>query len=330
MSLFHASFLGISPPNTDKKSLLYELEKWPEWRRRWGEFRVSSRRPYPQCFFETPTPISADKSKELSTAIVLLDGAADIAHPDLQGRVELLFKPLQEERMLIVDHATAMASIAVGHEAGFVKNVRLYSAPIVSEDKKVFEVSLVRAVEMLPEIIKRHEGRCVVVGTFVGEPSSFIDIQVEKIMALGVPVIWSAGNTGSSLDRISPVRLPELITVGASTIKDALLCENEMKTNFGSGLTLFAPGKYIFSAWSSTEKKFNLCAGTSASAMITAAAVAKKIRDGALPQHEQIKKMLIEESSHDLLLFPEGAEAPNRLLHFYPDRLRPRPPERYE
>lgn len=306
-----------------------ELERWPEWRTRWSCFRVRSHKPYPQCFLENELA-PAQSALSLPTAIILLDGAPDASHPDLNRRFQYLFEASKEERMAIVDHATAMASIAIGAQCGFVQNIDLYSAPVVSTDKKIFEISLSRTTEILGELVRKYNGRCVVIGTFVSEPSIFIDKQIEKIMMTGIPVIWAAGNSGSNIEKISPVRLPEVISVGASTFKDAVLFESEIKSNYGRNLTVFAPGKYIYAAWSSAEKKYNLCSGTSAAAMIVASCVAKKIRDGVVPDQDIIRKQIIEEATSDLLILPEKMQAPNRMLYFKPDRERPRGPDVYE
>lgn len=61
----------------------------------------------------------------------------------------------------------------------------------------------------------------------------------------GVHLTASAGNAASSWDTQSPGRAAAAITVGATTINDAM----SSYSNFGAGVDIFAPGDNILSSY---------------------------------------------------------------------------------
>lgn len=317
MNKNETSFLEVTPPARPESALSPDASGWPEWRRYWAKYRVSSRKKFPEFFLNRQTA-NPEQKNDLAdkVAILLLDGDIATDHPELKGRVTSIFSSNTEERMATVDHATAMASIAIGKKTGFAsQNVHLYSAAVVSANKKKFENNLERAVEFFPDLIKKYNGRCVVVGTFLAEPSQFIDRKTEQLLAHSAPVVWAAGNKGGKLGDFSPTRIPELITVGASALSDCLVWEEQLRTHYAKNLTIFAPGKYIYSAWASPDKNYNLCSGTSPAAMIVATVLARKIQAGEKADHQHMKNLIIEESTKDILILPAGIEAPNRLIY---------------
>lgn len=312
------SFLELTPPAREESSLYPDSSAWPAWRKNWARFRVSSREKFSQSFLNRKlTENTSQATTKEPTAIVLFDGVVETQHAELQNRSQLLFKPETEERMATVDHATAMASIAVGKTVGFC-SADLFSAPVVSANKNQFEKNLQHSFEYIPDLVKKYQGRVVFVGTFLAEASTFVNKKIEELLGYGAPVVWAAGNQGRSISEFSPTRNTDVITVGGTSFSDALLWEEKLRSNYGENLTILAPAKYIQAAWN-TEKNYNLCSGTSTAAMIVAAALARKIQTfgpSQLVQNKQseLKKVLIEESTKDILLFPKDVMAPNRLL----------------
>ncbi|KAG5654648.1 hypothetical protein H0H81_009896 [Sphagnurus paluster] len=61
----------------------------------------------------------------------------------------------------------------------------------------------------------------------------------------GIAFVTTAGNSNSDAGNFSPGRVPSAITVGASTIADAV----SASSNHGAALKLYAPGQNVLSAW---------------------------------------------------------------------------------
>ena len=72
-----------------------------------------------------------------------------------------------------------------------------------------------------------------------------LDKAVRKLTSQGVHVAVAAGNDNKDAAGTSPAREPSAVTVGASTIGD----ERAFFSNFGSVVDIFAPGRFVISAW---------------------------------------------------------------------------------
>lgn len=79
-------------------------------------------------------------------------------------------------------------------------------------------------------------GRPSVLSMSLGGPvNGAIDAAVSNVIASGVPFVVAAGNETQDSTNVSPARVPEAITVGATTIND----EVASFSNFG----------YVFSSY---------------------------------------------------------------------------------
>lgn len=108
-----------------------------------------------------------------------------------------------------------------------------------------------------------------------GGPVPSIDDAVRNSINAGVTYAVSAGNGdffGNPIDaeNVSPARVAEAITVGASDISD----HTAFFSNFGLVLDLYAPGVNITSAWKDSDTATNTISGTSMASPHTAGAVA--------------------------------------------------------
>ena len=91
--------------------------------------------------------------------------------------------------------------------------------------------------------------------------------QASNAVGLGVPIIATAGNSVPNLDpidvnNVSPARVSEVITVGATTIDDNFASFS----NFGAGVDFLAPGENIPSAGILTDDAVQILSGTSQAA----------------------------------------------------------------
>jgi aqualysin 1 len=92
-----------------------------------------------------------------------------------------------------------------------------------------------------------------------GGASSAVDTAVKNAIADGVTFAVAAGNSNADACRYSPARVPDALTVGATTSKD----DRASYSNYGKCLDLFAPGSSITSAWSTGDGATNTISGTS-------------------------------------------------------------------
>jgi len=77
-----------------------------------------------------------------------------------------------------------------------------------------------------------------------GGASTAVDTAVNNLIRAGVTVVVAAGNSAADACRYSPARVPDAVTIGATTSTDAMASYS----NFGKCLDLFAPGSNIVSS----------------------------------------------------------------------------------
>ncbi len=92
-----------------------------------------------------------------------------------------------------------------------------------------------------------------------GGASTTVDNAVKNAIADGVTFAVAAGNSNADACRFSPARVPEALTVGATTQTDA----KASYSNYGKCLDLWAPGTSITSSWNSSDSATNTISGTS-------------------------------------------------------------------
>ena len=78
-----------------------------------------------------------------------------------------------------------------------------------------------------------------------------------QLYLAGITVVVASGNESKDASNISPARVGEAITVGASTFKDTMADFS----NFGAPVDIFAPGTNVTSTWNDGES--SVLSGTS-------------------------------------------------------------------
>jgi subtilisin family serine protease len=100
-----------------------------------------------------------------------------------------------------------------------------------------------------------------------GGANSSVDDATKRMIAAGVATAVAAGNGnmgGVAQDacKYSPARVPEAITIGATTSSDA----KTSWSNYGNCVDFFAPGASITSAWYEQRHATRTISGTSMAA----------------------------------------------------------------
>ncbi|CAL8129601.1 unnamed protein product [Orchesella dallaii] len=99
-----------------------------------------------------------------------------------------------------------------------------------------------------------------------GPPSSTYQSAINSMDALGIKIVFSAGNSGPSCQTMtSPGDYTNVISVGSTTIDNALSSFSSCG-QCNSGLiapTIVAPGSDILSAWKTSDTAYRAISGTS-------------------------------------------------------------------
>ncbi len=169
-------------------------------------------------------------------------------------------------------HGTHVAGTLGGATHGIAKDVTIIPVKVFSCDGRTDNSILIGAIEW---IINDHvAGQPAVANFSLGGPATSADLPLEAaleaLIADGVTVVVSAGNSALPSCGFSPARVPAAITVAASNSDD----DDADFSNYGSCNDIFAPGVGIMSAWAFADDHTAQSDGTSMAAPHVAGAAA--------------------------------------------------------
>lgn len=149
-----------------------------------------------------------------------------------------------------------------------------------------------------------------------GDPYSPLDTAVRNSIASGVTYVLAAGNSGQDANNVSPARVTEAITVGATDITDTraiFSLSPPRSSNFGSALDLFAPGKDIVSTWIGSSTATATISGTSMAAPHVAGVVAQYLQANKAATPATVATAIINATTPNKVTDARPG-SPNRLL----------------
>jgi subtilisin family serine protease len=175
-------------------------------------------------------------------------------------------------------HGTHVAATIGGATYGVAKEVSLVAVRVL-DCAGVGPLSGV--IAGIDWVTGNHVGNAVANMSLGGPASKTADRALRKSVASGVTYAVAAGNNNIDACRVSPARVAQAITVGATTSTDA----RAAYSNWGDCIDLFAPGSGITSAWIGTDDATATINGTSMAAPHVAgvAALYLETNPGASP-----------------------------------------------
>ena len=158
-------------------------------------------------------------------------------------------------------HGTHVAATLGGTTYGVAKGVTLHAVRVLdcsgngTTDDLVSGIDWVAANAQKPALANL---------SLAAAATTAIDQAVQALYASGVTVVVAAGNEDQDACNDSPARVPEAITVGATTAADlrAVWATGDA-SNYGSCVDVYAPGDQITSAWIGSTTASATISGTS-------------------------------------------------------------------
>jgi subtilisin family serine protease len=216
-------------------------------------------------------------------------------------------------------HGTHVAGTVGGSQYGLAKGVSLTAVRVLdcagsgTTAGVISGIDWVTANAIKPAVANMSLG---------GGASTTLDAAVQRSIAAGVTYGLAAGNdTGANACNTSPARVPEGITVGATTNTDA----RASYSNIGTCVDIFAPGSSITSSWIGSTTATSTISGTSMATphVVGAAALYLATNPTATPQ--QVRDALVANGTPNKVTNP-GTGSPNVLLYTGTGGTTPPPP----
>ena len=203
-------------------------------------------------------------------------------------------------------HGTHVAGIIGGVTYGVAKAVELVPVRVMD---CVGRGSGSGVIAGLDWIASDRSGPAVVNMSLGGATFSALDTAVRNLVASGVTVAVSAGNSNADACDFSPARVSEALTAGATVSHDA----RSSYSNYGPCLDVFAPGSAVLSALSGSSTGSGLKSGTSMAAPHVAGAAALVLETAPTASPAVVFSTVVETATSGVL-GNIGAGSPNLLL----------------
>ena len=241
--------------------------------------------------------------------VYVLDTGVRSTHADFAGRMGEGFDSVGDGLGPedCQGHGTHVAGTLGGTTYGVAKGVTIHSVRVINCDGTGSLEQFLAGIDW----INVNKVRPAVVNiSLTSEESQAIDEAVAHSIATGIFYAVGAGNDSSDACLRSPARVPQALTVGATTQLDTLASFS----NSGTCLDLLAPGEGIVSAWFTSDTAVESLNGTSMATPHVAGAAALYLEGHPLALPAQVVEELVARGTHGAVGFLDE-DTPNVMLH---------------
>ena len=206
--------------------------------------------------------------------VYVLDTGIRSTHEEFVGRIAPGFTQFRDGRGTedCHGHGTHVAGTVGGTTYGVAKNATLVPVRVLGCDGSGSASRVIAGLQWVISEKTRHPSRPAVINMSLGGfANQDLDNAVVAAVDAGITVVAASGNSTQDACSISPARVPEAITVNASTINDVAA----NFSNFGPCTDIYAPGQSITSASILSDTRSRASSGTSMAAPHVAGAVAR-------------------------------------------------------
>jgi subtilisin family serine protease len=168
----------------------------------------------------------------------VLDTGVDVTHPEFDGRATFAADTIDGEAGDCDGHGTVVAGIAASRDYGVAKGATVRAVKVLDCSGSGTLSSLLSGIDFVAEHAK---GPSVAVMSWSYGASDVLLAAVSSLVAQGVFVAASAGNTGADDCTAAPRAVPGVVVAANSTIDD----ERNESSSTGACVDLYAPGTRI-------------------------------------------------------------------------------------
>ena len=243
--------------------------------------------------------------------VYVVDTGILAEHGDFGGRVTAGFSSV-EDYVGSTDcngHGTHVAGLVGGSNHGIATSATLVPVRVLDCNGAGTISTLLAGLDWILDVHAQSPRAAVVNMSVGGDASSALDAQVNRLIAAGLTTVVAAGNSNQDACGTSPARVPDAITVGATTQTD----QRATFSNYGPCVDLFAPGTSILSDWHTSPTATGVASGTSAAAPFVAGVAALWLEKYPDASPRTVSQTVVSQATADVLS-GLGDGSPNRLL----------------
>ncbi|WP_055565036.1 S8 family peptidase [Streptomyces atriruber] len=240
----------------------------------------------------------------------VIDTGVRITHSEISGRAVNGYDAVDGDNTAQDGngHGTHVATTIAGKTYGVAKKAKIVAVRVLDNNGSGTTAGVVAGIDW---VTGNHAAGAPAVANMSlgGGASTTLDNAVKKSVADGVSYAVAAGNANTNAANTSPARVPEAITVGATSNTDA----RASFSNYGSVLDIFAPGVNIKAGWNTGDTATNTISGTSMATPHVAGAAAVYLAGHTSATPAQVSSALTNGATPNVVTSP-GSGSPNKLL----------------
>ncbi len=206
-------------------------------------------------------------------------------------------------------HGTHVAGTVGGSTSGVAKQVSLVPVRVLDCLGEGTNSGVIAGIDWVTA--DHQPGQPAVANLSLGGAASpALDTAVANSIVDGVTYAVAAGNDNVDACAVSPARVADAITVGATTSSDT----RASFSNYGACLDVFAPGTAITSAWANDDSSLATLNGTSMATPHAAGVAALYLQGSPAASPATVRDAIVGSTTANVVS-AAGSGSPNRLLY---------------
>ncbi len=194
----------------------------------------------------------------------IVDTGINTSHEDFEGRASWGTTFPSDGDSDGVGHGTHCAGTIGSKTYGVAKKANLVAVKVLNNQVSGINSDVIKGIQWVAKKHKENASKSGYKGSTAnmslgGSKSSAVNSAANAAVDAGVHFAVAAGNENQDACNTSPASADKVITVGASTNKDA----RAYFSNYGKCVDVFAPGLDVLSTWIGSNTATNTISGTS-------------------------------------------------------------------